>query len=232
MLKGILSRAVRDGVLDKNPAQGVKVSKPVSRKLPFSFEAVAAVGRAMRELRAEGGNETGLRAAKLLLLTGLRRTEAVTLKWGLVDDAARCVRLPDTKTGPQVRPLGRAAISYLASFRPVGARPDEFVFPGVSKAGHFTSLPATWGNVTKRAGVAGVPIHGMRHWFASAAAELNYSELTIAGLLGHRIASVTARYATAPDSALVAAADRISTRLADALDGKEPGATVVSIGAA
>ena len=38
--------------------------------------------------------------------------------------------------------------------------------------------------------------HGLRHWFASAAAEMNFSELTITGLLGHRIASISA-----PDSA-------------------------------
>ena len=42
-------------------------------------------------------------------------------------------------------------------------------------------------------------------------------ELTIAGMLGHRVKGITARYATAPDSALLAAADRVSARLAAAL---------------
>jgi hypothetical protein len=55
---------------------------------------------------------------------------------------------------------------------------------------------------------------------------MNFSELVIAGLLGHTIHSVTGRYATAPDSALILAADRVSQRLADALDGKERGVVV------
>jgi integrase len=66
-------------------------------------------------------------------------------------------------------------------------------------------------------------VHGLRHWFASAATELNYSELTIAGLLGHKVKGVTGRYATAPDSALLAAADRVSARLLDALNGVKAG---------
>jgi hypothetical protein len=59
---------------------------------------------------------------------------------------------------------------------------------------------------------------------------MNFSELTIAGLLGHSVKGVTARYATAPDSALLAAADRVALRISEVLDGKK-GATVVSIGA-
>ena len=62
-------------------------------------------------------------------------------------------------------------------------------------------------------------LRGLRHWFASAATQMGFSELVIAGLLGHRVKGVTARYATAPDSALVAAADRVSRKIADALDG-------------
>ena len=62
--------------------------------------------------------------------------------------------------------------------------------------------------------------HTLRHSFAAAAAELGFSELTIAGLLGHSVPGVTARYAHVPDSALVAAADRVSARIAAALDGK------------
>jgi hypothetical protein len=54
--------------------------------------------------------------------------------------------------------------------------------------------------------------------FASAVAEMNFSKLTIAGLLGHRVKGVTARYVTAPDSALLAAADRVALRILETLD--------------
>ena len=73
--------------------------------------------------------------------------------------------------------------------------------------------------MAKRAGVKGVTLHGLHHCFASAAAELNCFEMTIAGLLGLRIKSVTARYATSPDSALLSAADRTTQRIAEFFDG-------------
>jgi hypothetical protein len=49
---------------------------------------------------------------------------------------------------------------------------------------------------------------------------MGYSELTIAGLLGHSVPGITARYAHVPDAALVSAADSVSARIASALDGK------------
>jgi integrase len=127
-----------------------------------------------------------------------------------------------------VRPLGIAALQFLASFQPQDAKSSDYVFPGNSAAGHFNHLPGTWAMVCELAEIKGATIHSLRHWYASCGAEMNISELLIAGLLGHRVRSVTGRYATAPDTALVAAADRVSLRLAEALDGTE-NAKVISL---
>ena len=59
-------------------------------------------------------------------------------------------------------------------------------------------------------GLESVTLHTARHGFVSVAAELGYSELTIAGLLGHRSSSVTGRYIHLVDPALIAAANRVS----------------------
>jgi integrase len=221
MLGTILERAVRDGTLEKNPARGIARPKDQPKRPAFSFEAVAAVGKAIRELEAAGENVTGLRALRFLLTTGTRRMEALTLKWGTIDRKARCLRFDDTKSGKQTRPVGRAALEFLAGFEPENANPSDYVFPsGASKAGYLIGLPKVWARVAKRAKIEGVSLHGLRHWFASAATEMNFSELTIAGLLGHTVKGVTARYANAPDSALLAAADRVSLRISEVLDGR------------
>jgi site-specific recombinase XerD len=74
-----------------------------------------------------------------------------------------------------------------------------------------------------------VTVHVLRHTFAATAAEMGFSELTIAGLLGHSVPGVTARYAHVPDSALVTAADRVAARIEAVLDGAaEP--QVISLG--
>ena len=50
---------------------------------------------------------------------------------------------------------------------------------------------------------------------------LTVNATTIAGLLGHKVPGVTARYAHIPDSALVAAADRVAAHIAAVLNGKD-----------
>jgi integrase len=73
--------------------------------------------------------------------------------------------------------------------------------------------------------------HTLRHSFASVAADLGMSELTIAGLLGHRIGTVTARYAHTADAVLIAAADRVASAIARKLAGGSPAEVVPLPGA-
>ena len=60
---------------------------------------------------------------------------------------------------------------------------------------------------------------------------MSYSQLTIAGLLGHSVPGVTAIYTHLPDAALAAAADAVSAKIAAVLDGKEQTAEVVDMAA-
>jgi integrase len=226
LLRTILRPAVADGILPVNPASKIKRPKDKAREQPFSFERVAAVGKAIREIEAEGQGELStharnvLRISWFLVLTGLRKTEALTLQWGDVDFAGRCLRLRDTKTGKQIRPAGSAALNFLSGFKPNKAEATDYVFPGASKAGHYVGLARSWGRIATRAAVPEITPHGLRHWFASAAAEMNYSDFIIGGMLGHAKRGITGRYANTPDTALTQAADKVSQRLADALDGR------------
>jgi integrase len=217
LLCAMLEHEVDGGTIPTNVARKIRRQKSQRIKPPFSFSAVEAVGKAMRELEAEGESVVGIRAIRHLLLSGFRRMEGLTLKWPMVDAAAHCARLADTKTGPQIRPLGQAALNHLIGFKPDGAHPKGYIFPGEGKAGHYVGAPKAWARIATRAGISGVSIHGLRHWFASAGAELNFSDLVIGGIIGHRARGVTGRYATTPDSALVAAANVISASLAKAL---------------
>lgn len=47
---------------------------------------------------------------RLLILTGCRLGEIMTLRWNYVDLSAKVLRLPDSKTGAKVVHLGQAAI--------------------------------------------------------------------------------------------------------------------------
>jgi len=222
----ILQYALSKKIIATNPVHLFERKRQKPVKPPFSLDGVKALGKAMRTLEAEGEPVVGIRAIRHLLLSGFRRMEGLTLTWGAVDAAAHCARLADTKTGPQTRPLGQAVLDQLASFKPANAKAKDYVFPGPGKQGHYVGAPKAWARISAKAEIEGVSLHGLRHWFASAAAEMGFSELVIGGLLGHSVRTVTGRYATTPDSALILAADRISQRLADALDGKATGNVV------
>jgi integrase len=227
MLGTILERAVRDDILAKNPVRGIKRPKSQEVKPGFSFAKVKALGAALRadetENRQTESRETrlGRHAIRVLLLTGFRRMEALSLTWEELDPESHCVRLKDSKTGKQMRAVGQSALDYLAAIKPNATNPSDFVFPTSSKSGHLIGLPNMWGRIADRAKIPGVTLHGLRHGFASAATELGYSDLIIGALLGHAKKGITGRYATAPDPALVAAADRISLAISLALDGQD-----------
>ena len=204
-------------LIKENPARGVK--KPPDRKQRrfLTIEEIASLGRAMREREGQGGNALASAAIRLLLLTGLRRMECLALRRSWVDGGAGCIRFEDTKSGPQLRPIGKTAIQLIQA-RPVRAN-CPWVFPASHGDGHLIGLPKILARICAYAGLEGVTVHVLRHSFAAAAAGMGFSELTIAGLLGHSVPGITARYAHVPDVALIASADRVAARIDAALDG-------------
>jgi integrase len=223
MLGTILEFARRNRIITENPARGVHRFPDVKRRRFLSIDELIALGTAMRE--AEGENQTGIAAIRALLLTGCRKMEILGLPWSWLDVRARCIRFSDTKSGAQLRPIGTAAVNHIEA----QSRRDNhnWVFPSDRGEGHFIGLPRVLGRLCDRAGLSDVTVHTLRHSFAAVAAELGFSELTIAGLLGHSVPGVTARYAHIPDSALGAAADRVAARIAAALDGNDSGDVVL-----
>ena len=225
MLGTILEFARKRKIIKENPARGVERVPDGKQRHFLNLDDIRVLGKVMRD--AVGEPPTGLTAIRLLLLTGCRRMEVLSLPWAWVDARSKCFRLGDSKSGAQLRPIGRAAIDLLASLPRQDGTP--WVLPAERGEGHFVGLPRVLARISEKAGLSGVTPHVLRHSFAAAAAEMGFSELTIAGLLGHSVSGVTARYAHVPDSALVAAADRVSARIADALDEAPVGAVVVSL---
>ncbi len=226
MLGTILQFAVENSIIKDNPVRGVRRMNDAKPARYLELDEVRTLGAALLEAASQGENETGIAAVRALLLTGCRRMEMLALTWDAIDAPSSCLRLTDTKSGPQLRPIGAAAVSHLIALEKVGE--GRFVFPANRGNGHFVGLPRVLARISRRAGIDAISVHALRHTFAAAAASLGYSELTIAGLLGHKVPGVTARYAHVPDSALVAAADRVASHIDGALF-RRPSADVVPL---
>jgi integrase len=71
--------------------------------------------------------------------------------------------------------------------------------------------------------------HVLRHSLASLAADLGYSEPTIAALVGHKGQSVTSRYVHSADAVLLAAADKVADATAERMGEGNAGGGVVRL---
>jgi site-specific recombinase XerD len=219
-LHAIFEHAIRLGKIETNPAKGVRRLASTPRDRRLSRAEIAKLGKAMRATEAAGEHPTGLAAIRLLLLTGLRRLEGLGLRREWLDAEESGVRFPETKSGAQLRVIGRPAVELLLT-QPQTA-PSPFFFPADWGEGHFVGIVRVLDRLCALAGLADVTPHTLRHTFASVAGDLGFSELTIAALLGHASRGVTQRYVHI-DEALRMAADRVAGEIAATLDGAAGG---------
>ena len=193
MLGTILEVARRRRLISANPARGVDKLPEGKQRRFLSIEEIGKLGAAMRDAEEEGiENRIGLAAIRFLLLTGLRRMEALALPWGWVDSRSRCIRFEDTKSGAQLRPIGSAAISLLDTLPRSGGQ--RFVFPAGRGEGHFIGLPRVLARVCRRASLSGVTVHVLRHSFISALANKGIDQRIIDELVGHQTEAMRRRY--------------------------------------
>ncbi|MDE0342965.1 MAG: site-specific integrase [Deltaproteobacteria bacterium] len=197
-----------------NPCRFVLKYKEGRRERFLTDDEYRRVGRALCELEAEGPVPArAVAALRLLMLTGCRSAEILTLRWSDVDRKAEELRLRDAKTGARMVPLTPAALEVLAGIKRV--RRSPWVIAGNTPDRHLASLTYHWHRVRERAEVEDVRIHDLRHSFASRALALGLPLPMIGRLLGHTDVSSTARYAHLSQDAEKVAAARVGDSIED-----------------
>ena len=147
-------------------------------------------------------------AIRLLVLTGCRHSEIVSLRWDDVDRAAGELRLRDAKMGPpRIVPLTELVPAVLAGIRREPG--DPWVIVGQKPGTRLSGLRHYWQSIRGKAGVDDVRLHDWRHSHASRALALGEGLPTIGKLLDHRKISTTARYAHLTRDAEKVAATRV-----------------------
>ena len=205
-----------------NPCRFVKKYRSRSCERFLSEQEFRRLGRVLSEVETDGKvSRSGVAALRLLMLTGCRRNEILTLRWEDVDLEIREVRLRDAKTGARQVALSPAAMKVLAALpRKVD---NPWVIAGPEAGRHLSNLNSPWLVVRKRAGLEDVWIHDLRHSFASRALALGESLTMIGKLLGHRQVQTTARYAHLARESVKTSAARVVESIA--VDMEKPCST-------
>lgn len=192
-----------------NPRKHIKKYPEKKRERYFSAAELRAIGRVLGEMEEERIElPSAIAAVRLLLFTGCRLGEILTLRWEHVDLAANLLRLPDSKTGAKEVHLGTAAIGVLDGIEPIEGNP--WVIVGRNPGAHLTDLQPFWQRVRGRAGLKNARIHDLRHTFASVAVSNGQSLPMIGKLLGHTQVQTTARYAHLANQPVLQAANDVS----------------------
>ena len=199
-----------------NPRKHIRKYPEEKRERFLSAAELRRIGEVLREMESEGVElSSAILAARLLILTGCRLGEIMTLKWDYIDFHERALRLPDSKTGKKIVHLGVPAVECLRDAQRIDGNP--WVISGTLTGKPLSDLQPFWQRVRARAGVKDVRIHDLRHTFASTAVASGQGLPMIGKLLGHTQVQTTARYAHLAADPVKSAADSVATSLREAL---------------
>lgn len=206
LLGGILTYAIERGVIEHNPAAGVKTPSDNVRHRRFSDEELAALGDVIRNAHDQYWQTIAF--CKLTLLTGWRKSEIEGLRWQSLDLPRSTAVLDDSKEGRSVRPLGAAVVRLLEGLDRAG----EYVLPTLRKGEHYGGGYASFKRLCARAGIADVSPHTARHTVVTRGQEhLGFSESLCGAVVGHRKSdTVTGGYTHFAPAFLVEVATAIS----------------------
>ena len=190
-----------------NPCKGIKRYRRQGRERFLSAAEVRRLGEVLAHYEARRPQIAAI--VRLLLLTGCRKGEILTLKWRFYREGK--LFLPDGKAGPRTVWLSSAAREVLERL----PRRSVWGFPSPKTRSCLTAatLDRTWQRIRAEADLRDVRLHDLRHSYASMALTQGETVLTIGRLLGHRNPATTLKYTHMSDAMVHEAADAVGAAL-------------------
>ena len=201
LVRAIWNRARRIGQLAAdlaNPAEAAPVNRESARSVPALTpdqlgRLLAAAYAYQREVSAPAGA-----AIALMVFTGCRPREALTLRRGDVDFVARTIRFAERKAGDTMLVPSEPACVLLADL--LRTHESDWCFPGRHGRGRLTTIKRAWSWCSEAASLPkGTRLYDVRAGVAStveAAAGLRAAQQ----VLGHSDSRTTLRYTRPGDT--------------------------------
>lgn len=179
-----------------------------AHQLPAWYQAVMA----LKVPAALESAETVADLLRLLLFTGLRKQEALTLRWEHVDLLDRTFTIPDPKNHhPLTLPVSDYLLALLQERHT--KRVNDYVFPGREGKGHLIE-PKRQVKQVIEASCVPFTLHDLRRTFITLAEGLDIPLFAIKRLVNHRMSGdVTAGYIVSDVERMRAPMEKISSHL-------------------
>jgi integrase len=207
VLSSMMGLAVELGWRVDNPCRGVKRYTETPREHWLDEHDLPKFLAALAD--AEGPHAE---AVRFLTVTGWRVSEVTGLRWDMIDLQRQIARLPDTKTGQQVRALSRDATALIERQE----HRHGYVFSprnGWTPVG-YTRVRHALIAVCQVAGIGPITPHVLRHTAATWAAVSGAEAHELREAFGWKTLAMTARYVSRSE----ALARRGAERAAQAID--------------
>lgn len=200
-LRKALNLALADDLIEDNPAaKSIRRNREEHRE---RYLSQTEIDRLMKALAAHRSKPAAA-AIMLLLFTGARKSEVLSMEWSHLDlDSGRWIK-PASQTKQRRThhvPLSTDVVATLRELRKTGFE-SRYVFPGRGNESHRACIKKDWDQVRSAAGIEDCRLHDLRHTFASIAISNGVPVEFVGALLGHSQASTTKRYAHLHDEPL------------------------------
>jgi integrase len=203
-LKSLFSEAGRAGLVQVNPAKGIKLLNPNNvRDRILSSEETARLFAAAAE------TDDFIRPLfHLLFNTGMRLGEALALEWADIEFDHQRIVIRRSKSGEGRKvPLRSILADELIRWKP-HARGSRWVFPARYDASKpMQSIRKGWLRLVNAAGVDNLRPHDLRHNFTSVLQAQGVADSIIMAITGHKTHVMLHRYSHAADASKQAAAE-------------------------
>ena len=190
-----------------NPCRGIRRYRRKGRERFLSDDEIRRLSARLKVHEVRWPQQVAV--IRLLLLTGCRKSEILTLQWS--DYREGHLFLRDSKTGPKTVWLSEPARNILDAL----VRKRRWVFP--AKQGDRPRsarwLSYLWSRVRAEAELDDLRLHDLRHSYASLALRRGENILAIGRLLGHRRAETTLKYTHPADAMVRDAAETVGAVL-------------------
>jgi len=184
LLRSVYYLGIRNRKVEHNPMRGVKLFRENNARVRYmteeeEFRLLQTLPERYRPLVEIG------------LLTGLRASNLIGLRWRDVDLEAGVYTIPESKSGDALRlPMHPRVRDILAGL----PRNGVYVFAEGDGEPPW-DFTHTFATTVKRAGIADLHLHDLRHTFASRLAMAGVDLLTIKELGGWKTLAMVQRYA-------------------------------------